>query len=667
MIWRKEISDLNKHNRSNRKFVSAVIALFSIVMVGTVAWQPIVQASVSLPQMTLTLVALDSTQMILHQNDIGNLTSYRAYGGIRKSNGQLANLGNYTGVPIKTFLNMVGGIRNGYSVKIIAFDSTIQTLSYKNLNGTGLNTYNNVTGALVQHNQTLTPMLAYYCNDNNLTSGGPLRLVIVGPEGLCTDGSLWVKNVVRLEIHANLQPMSLTVVGSNGTELVLNETGISVLPALRAVGGRKKSPPGGIDTASFGNYTGVPINTFCNLVGGLHLGQTLRVTSSDTKTKNFTYTQVNGDFVTYNVSGNQVPHYQPLTTILAYHFKDMNLSSSDGPLRFAIVGSEGLYTDSSYWWKQVVKLEILGTAQYTLAVDSSPTGVNFTVNGTSCTTSWSGIYNDGSSVSLVMPEIHTVGGARYYWNHWSDGNASRSRTVTITEDTTLTAYYTGPYYELTVNSSPIAGIPFTINGTPQTTPYSEWCLAGSHTLKMPEAHNEYVWSHWLEDGALNRTKTITLTGSTTWTGIFVFAVPPHGPTAEFTATPETAKIGESVKFDASSSQSGWNGTHERPVIEYRWDFGDGNEKTTFIPTIDHSFTGSGNYYITLTVYASGATPETGTATHKVTVISAPVGGYSIPLNRHTTAKPLMSYFLVVAILASIFITVRRRKMCRKKD
>jgi hypothetical protein len=116
----------------------------------------------------------------------------------------------------------------------------------------------------------------------------------------------------------------------------------------------------------------------------------------------------------------------------------MNLTSSEGPLRFAIVGPEGLYTDSSYWWKSVAKLEILGTAQYALAVDSSPTGVNFTVDGASHTTSWLGIYGDGSSVSLVMPETHDG----YVWFHWlEDGDTNRTKTIVLTGDTTLTGVF----------------------------------------------------------------------------------------------------------------------------------------------------------------------------------------------------------------------------------
>jgi hypothetical protein len=151
--------------------------------------------------------------------------------------------------------------------------------------------------------------------------------------------------------------MTLTIVASNGVQMVLNETDIGNMASYRAAGGRINT----VGTISgVGNYTGVPINTLCALVGGLHSSQTLRVTAVDSYNTTFTHAQINGDFVTYdNVTGQQVQHNQSLTAILAYHFNDLNLTSG-GPLRFAIVGPEGLCTNSTYWVQKVVKLEILG-------------------------------------------------------------------------------------------------------------------------------------------------------------------------------------------------------------------------------------------------------------------------------------------------------------------
>jgi PKD repeat protein len=141
----------------------------------------------------------------------------------------------------------------------------------------------------------------------------------------------------------------------------------------------------------------------------------------------------------------------------------------------------------------------------------------------------------------------------------------------------------------------------------------------------------------------------------------ITVVQPYGPVASFAVSPATANIGENVKFDASSSTSGWNGTNTMLITEYRWDFGDGSTTTTSTPIIYHSYSTSGNHYVTLTVCALGATPETDMITHKVTVVPVPVGGYSYPINTRATAAPLISYFLIAAILASIFITIKRKK------
>jgi len=162
-----------------------------------------------------------------------------------------------------------------------------------------------------------------------------------------------------------------------------------------------------------------------------------------------------------------------------------------------------------------------------LTVTSSPiTGIQFTINGAPKTTPYTEWLLAGS-YTLEMPETHTVGEAKYYWNQWGDGVTSRSRTVAMDTEITLTGDFVGPHYELTVASSPITGIQFTIDGVPQTTLYTEWLLEGSYTLIMPETHNGYIWSHWLEDGDTNRIKTILLQG-TTWTAVYEPAPKPVG-------------------------------------------------------------------------------------------------------------------------------------------
>jgi hypothetical protein len=93
-------------------------------------------------------------------------------------------------------------MNNNTVLRVTASDNYTQTLSYNMVNG-AFTTYNVTNGKPVQHYQSLTPILAYYLNDSNLTTdeGGPLRLAIVGPEGLATYSSYWVKWVIKLEIR----------------------------------------------------------------------------------------------------------------------------------------------------------------------------------------------------------------------------------------------------------------------------------------------------------------------------------------------------------------------------------------------------------------------------------------------------------------------------------
>ena len=139
----------------------------------------------------------------------------------------------------------------------------------------------------------------------------------------------------------------------------------------------------------------------------------------------------------------------------------------------------------------------------------------------------------------------------------------------------------------------------------------------------------------------------------------ITVVQPHGPKADFKAVPETARVGESIKFDASASLPGWNGTHTMPITEYRWNFGDGNVTITSQPVVYHRYSTAGNYYVTLTVYAPGATPETDSTTRKVSVFAVPVGGQSVSIETSQTRRGLEIYAMVVAIITATFAVVRR--------
>jgi len=77
-----------------------------------------------------------------------------------------------------------------------------------------------------------------------------------------------------------------------------------------------------------------------------------------------------------------------------------------------------------------------------------------------------------------------------------------------------------PTHELSVVSIPFTSIPFTIDEVDERTPYRTALPQDSYVLEVPATHNQLVWSHWLEDGDTNRTKTILLDTDITLTAVY---------------------------------------------------------------------------------------------------------------------------------------------------
>jgi len=116
----------------------------------------------------------------------------------------------------------------------------------------------------------------------------------------------------------------------------------------------------------------------------------------------------------------------------------------------------------------------------------------------------------------------------------------------------------------------------------------------------------------------------------------------NAPVASFTFTPSEPIKDENILFNASASTSmSPTGT----IVDYKWNFGDGNTTSVAVPTIVHAYNASGDYGVTLTVTDSDGLQDSITKRVLlfspgiyVTPTSGPIGtkvtvkGYGLPPN-----------------------------------
>jgi len=197
-----------------------------------------------------------------------------------------------------------------------------------------------------------------------------------------------------------------------------------------------------------------------------------------------------------------------------------------------------------------IALEIieLPPTQHQLTINSDPiTGVEFTIDGTPHTTPWSDTLGEGSH-TIVMPSTWGV----YDFDHWEDASTNPTRIVSLTADKTVTAYYVKRQWTLTVNSDPISGVEFTVDGSPHSTPWSDTLDEGSYTVVMPSTwtigEDVYIFDHW-EDMSTNPTRIISLTTDKSVTAYYVLLPPGED------VTPPIITINEPVAKDYLHSET----------------------------------------------------------------------------------------------------------------
>jgi hypothetical protein len=318
---REVMTSETKKTRWNKKFLALIAVIIIIVASASGAAVYLLSKSsstVSLPAISLTLVGTNGQQKVLNEKDIEGLQSYTAKGGLKSSGGEIQDYGTYQGVPVTELLNLVGGMTNDETLTVTGSDGYSMVYTYnQTVNAQGFTTYNPLTGSEESPTKPLTLVLAYYENGSALTSAdGSLRLVVLGPDGLLTEGHFWVKWVTTMAITSSVEDWNVSVIGT--TTLVMARQAFAA--EVNHVGVNYTDSSGNV-------WTGTTLSdwvSWCNINGGisnasLAAGYSVTVYGRGGSSATFTGSQVANNYnIIVAVKLNNAllnPPYWPLTLV----------------------------------------------------------------------------------------------------------------------------------------------------------------------------------------------------------------------------------------------------------------------------------------------------------------------------------------------------------------
>jgi len=270
-----------------------------------------------------------------------------------------------------------------------------------------------------------------------------------------------------------------------------------------------------------------------------------------------------------------------------------------------------------------------------VTVQTTPAGLEFTVDGTTYSSTQTFSWVPGSSHTIATTSPQNGGtGVQYAWTRWSD-NGAISHTVAPTTNKTYTATFSTQYY-LTMS-----------HGTGGTvSPGSGWKNSGVAVSISATPASGYTFAGWTGSGTssyfgTNNPASITMNGPITENASFTqnnirvtVQTNPAGLNFSVDSTPYTTAQtfswvpGSSHTIAATSPQSGGTGVQ---YVWLNWS-GGGAISHTVAPTTNTTYTANfrTQYYLTMSHGTGGAVSPVGGWKNSGTTISisaTPSSGY----------------------------------------
>lgn len=292
------------------------------------------------------------SEMMLMDSVSGNSSYQNTYGNVRGA-------GVYTGVKVSDLLDLVGGVDEGFVVRVIATDGYSQTFERSKVYPNS--TIWNIQGDMIlayEYNGTIvpdyeegirlafTPEDGYYSNADANATTDP-NPVAAGPQ--------WVSNVVKIEVLENLYNSTFT----------LSESVLRAMESVTGDGGYKKKSG---DIVGPFNFTGVSLRTLLEEYFTLPEDYIVIARSRDGYAAEYTKSIVEGAVNGYNATGYPLDEINS-TVVIAYE-QNGSAIIDNGPLRLVFLNEDGNLTDGFRWVGDVVSIAVLEQSSTSLILSN---------------------------------------------------------------------------------------------------------------------------------------------------------------------------------------------------------------------------------------------------------------------------------------------------------
>ncbi|TFH09319.1 MAG: hypothetical protein E4H14_04655 [Candidatus Thorarchaeota archaeon] len=331
----------------NQTKLLAIVLVAIMVSGGAMAALVLMQPQNNSSEQTIEIVGIGTSQNVT-LSDMVEMTAVTGNSSYQNTYGNIRGAGIYTGVRVSDLVDLVGGMGENDSLRIIADDDYSQ--SFERYKVYPNSTYLDIQGEMIlayEYNGSRVPEYeegfrlafipadGYYSNAdaNETTDPNP---VAAGPQ--------WVSNVVRIEVMLDLFTETR----------VVNETYLRTLPSITGEGGYKKTS--GEIVGPF-NFTGVAFSVLLQEFSSIPDNYIITSLSGDGWMSEYTKDVVNGLVSGYSSNGSPLDLINS-TMVIAYEENGTAITDG-GPLKIVFINQDGNLTDGFRWAKDVVSITIM--------------------------------------------------------------------------------------------------------------------------------------------------------------------------------------------------------------------------------------------------------------------------------------------------------------------